>query len=54
MKRIGWALVLLMGLSACATNIPGNRVAKTDWNKLAGAKVAKVNNIKSLITPGFY
>lgn len=54
MRKLGWLALTLFALSACATTAPQPR-GTADWNQISmSAKVAKVNNIKSLITPGFY
>ena len=53
MKRLGIVALILCGLSACAPT--GAQQKTTNWDQIGGqAKVAKVNHIKSLISPGFY
>lgn len=53
MKKVALLAVIAVALSACAqSKAPSSGVM--DWSNVGGAKVAKVNNIKSLITPGFY
>lgn len=54
MKKLGCFFVLACVLSACTSVTPAQRQT-ADWGKLTStASVAKVNNIKSLIQPGFY
>lgn len=54
MRQLGWIALVAFGLSACASNAPQPR-AKMDWNRINSApQVAKVSNMKSLISPGFY
>ncbi|GEM_PF-2732554 len=54
MKKMGWIALAAMALSACAQHAPKNRM-HTDWDRITSSpKVAKVSNVKSLISPGFY
>jgi hypothetical protein len=52
MKKLAILTLVALGLSACAKTTTPNGMM--DWNNMGGAKVAKVNNIKSLISPGVY
>ncbi len=54
MKRLGIVILLLTGLSACAQQAPQTQHSM-HWDEFSmQTKVAKVNHIKSLISPGFY
>lgn len=52
MKKLGMLMLLAIGLSACAKT--SGAQPSMDWSAMSGAKVAKVSNIKSLISPGVY
>jgi hypothetical protein len=54
MKKVATLLVVALGLSACASTSGPQANASMDWGNISGAQVAKVNNIKSLISPGVY
>lgn len=43
-------LALALAVTACA---PQTRSMSSQWDGIVGGNVAKVNNIQSLITPGF-
>ncbi|MCI5048953.1 MAG: hypothetical protein MRY32_01280 [Rickettsiales bacterium] len=53
MRRLTTVIVTGLLLSACAT--ANTQKPTTDWTSFYGnGQVAKVSNIKSLISPGFY
>ncbi len=54
MKKVATLAVVALGLSACASTSGPQVNASMDWSNISGAQVAKVNNIKSLISPGVY
>jgi PBP1b-binding outer membrane lipoprotein LpoB len=52
-KKMGWIALAAMVLSGCAQ--APKTGTRANWDQLVtSTKVAKVSNVKSLISPGFY